>query len=186
MDFNPQTDIDLATLRFGDPEEVNYGRGCKALKSEKSGRDLIVTFDGTGNGLKEDEFAAKLLGKTTGGKLLFGYARLPGVDFVEPMLSPRLPAITPSETGFNLNVEVQNFGQVASRNATIRIVYTLEGKDVTIAEGKVPKLKPYEKTTVGLTCGKIFGKGLEYKIAVLINPDAKQPSMLHGKVTPVN
>jgi hypothetical protein len=184
-DFNPQTAIDLATLRFGDPEEVNYGRGCKALKTEKSGRNLVVTFDGTGNGLKDDEFAAKLLGKTTGGKLLFGYARLPGVDFVGPMLSPRLPDITPSETGFNLNVEVQNFGQTASKNANISIVYSLEGKDLTIAKGKVPKLKPFEKTTVGLTCGKIFRKGLEYKIAVLINPDAKQPSMLHGKVTPV-
>lgn len=30
-----------------------------------------------------------------------------------------------------------------------------------------------------------IGKGLEYKIVVLINPLEKQPSMLHGKVTPL-
>lgn len=99
--------------------------------------------------------------------------------------SPRLPEITPSETGFNLNVEVQNFGHIASKSANIRIAFTLDGKDVTIAERKVPKLNPYMKTTVGLTCGKVFDKGQEYKIAVLINPDAKQPTMLHGKVKPV-
>jgi hypothetical protein len=37
-----------------------------------------VTFEATGNGIADDNFAAKLIGKTTKGKLLFGYSRLPG------------------------------------------------------------------------------------------------------------
>jgi hypothetical protein len=37
--FNPQTDIDLNSLRFGASTEVNYGRGSKLLKTETDGND---------------------------------------------------------------------------------------------------------------------------------------------------
>jgi hypothetical protein len=33
--FNPHTDIDIRSLQFGDPEEVNYGRGGMVLSTEK-------------------------------------------------------------------------------------------------------------------------------------------------------
>jgi len=80
-DFDPNTDVKVDSLRFGAPEEVDFGRGCKPTHSEKSGTDLVVTFDAAGNGVTDDNFAAKLIGKTTDGKLLFGYSRLPGVDY---------------------------------------------------------------------------------------------------------
>ena len=79
--FNPQTDVDVDASRFGAPEKVDFGGGCKPIKSEKSGRDLIVTFDAAGNGITDENFAAKLIGRSTKGKLLFGYSRLPGVDY---------------------------------------------------------------------------------------------------------
>jgi hypothetical protein len=79
--FDPHAQVDVESLRFGAPEEVDFGRGCKAVGSESSGDDLVVTFDAAGHGLAEENFAAKLIGKTTGGKLLFGYSRLPGVDY---------------------------------------------------------------------------------------------------------
>jgi hypothetical protein len=78
--FNPHTDVDIQSLRFDASTEVNFGRGCKAKSSEKSGDDLIVTFAAAGNGITADEFAPKLIGKTTAGSLLYGYARLPYVD----------------------------------------------------------------------------------------------------------
>ena len=184
-DFNPQTDIDQSSLRFGDPEEVNYGRGCKVLKSEKSGNDMVLTFNGEGNGIMEDEFAAKLLGKTTSGKLLFGYARLPGINFIEPMLSAKLPEIASNESGFDLKVEVQNFGQNASRVSKLKIVYLADNKETTIAEAPIPKLKPWQKTNISLKCGKIFNQGVAYNMVVIIDPDSKTPGMLHGKVVPV-
>jgi len=183
--FNPQTDVNIGTLRFGDPEEVNYGRGCKVLKSENSGRDLIVTFDGAGNGIGDDEFAAKLLGKTSGGMLLFGYARLPGVKFIEPILSACLPSITPGNNGFNLTVEVQNFGQVASKAARLKIAYIKDEREVAVATGTIPHLKPYEKTTVNLACGKLFETGVAYNFVVIINPDDQMQAKLHGKLIPV-
>jgi len=79
--FDPNTDVDVDSLRFGAPEEVDFGRGCKATGSEKAGKNLVVTFDAAGHGITDDNFAAKLLGKTSKGDLLFGYSRLPGVDY---------------------------------------------------------------------------------------------------------
>lgn len=64
----------MDTLRFGASEEVNFGRGCKVHRSEAAGNDLIITFNGIGNGLTKENFAAKLLGSTKNGGLLIGYA----------------------------------------------------------------------------------------------------------------
>jgi len=79
--FDPHADINLASLRFGAPEVVDFGGGCKPSGSGKAGSDLIVTFDAAGHGFGESNFAGKLLGRTADGKLLFGYSRLPGVDY---------------------------------------------------------------------------------------------------------
>jgi hypothetical protein len=183
--FNPQTDIDLNSLQFGEPESVNFGRGGKVIKTEKAGADLIATFDAVGNNFPEDEFAAKMLGKTTAGKLLFGYARLPGVTFIEPILSPLLPVITQNNGGFDISVEIQNFGQIASKTANLKIFFTKDDNEIEVATGKISGLKPYEKATVKLKCGKLFDAGVEYLIKVIVISGSKQPVVLHGKITPV-
>ncbi|MDF7824827.1 glycoside hydrolase family protein [Pontiellaceae bacterium B12227] len=74
--FQPLEDVAVESLIFGAPEEVNFGRGCQVLKTEKDGEDLVVTFSGKGNGITADNFAAKCLGLTKSGELLFGYAKL--------------------------------------------------------------------------------------------------------------
>ena len=172
-------------MQFGEPEAVNYGKGGKVLKTEKSGADLIATFDAVGNNFPTDEFAAKMIGKTNKGKLLFGYARLPEVNFIEPILSPLLPVITANDHGFNLKIEVQNFGQAASKKAKLKVTFIKNNKEVEVASGKISDLKPYEKTTVELKCGKLFDAGVEYLFKVVVNPDDKLPVVLHGKITPV-
>jgi len=75
--FNPHTDMDIKSLRFGSTEEVAYGGGCSVIKTEKKGEDLILIFNGKGHGITDDHFAGELLGKTSEGKMLFGYVRLP-------------------------------------------------------------------------------------------------------------
>lgn len=75
--FDPHEDIDIGSLRFGAPEEVNFGRGCTPTGSGKVGSDLVVTFDGKGNGITKRNFAAKLIGRTKMHTLLFGYGELP-------------------------------------------------------------------------------------------------------------
>jgi len=96
-----------------------------------------------------------------------------------------LPVITASSNGFNLKVEVQNFGQVPSKTAGIKIFFTKDDKEVEVAAGKISSLKPYEKTTVDLKCSQLFDKGIEYIFKVVVNPDDQQPVVLHGKITPV-
>lgn len=183
-DFNPQTDININSLQFGEPEAVNYGKGGKVLKTEKMGDDLIVIFDATNIQFPADEFAAKMLGETNTGELLFGYARLPGVDYIEPILSPLLPQITSTDTGFKLDVEVENFGQVSSGTAKLEVAYFKDNREVDLAMGTVPALKPYEKTTVELTCGKLFDAGVDYIFKVTVTPENKQPTVLHGSLIP--
>ncbi len=166
--FNPQTDIDVESLRFGASEEVNFGRGCRVLKTENEGKDLIVTFDARGNGITEEEFAPKLIGRYKNGKMLYGYARLPFVDYLEPILSARAPVLTEKGYKVSYTVEVQNFGQVASSEASVRLAYTKEGKTINVASAKIPGLAPYEKAELYLP-GKIgLNKGEEYDITVTI------------------
>jgi alpha-L-fucosidase 2 len=183
--FNPHTDMDIDSLRFGASEEVNFGRGCKVIKTKRSGKDLIVTFDGSANGFTQKNFAGKLLGKTPQGKLLFGYARLPWLDYIEPALSARMPKITETAQGFHIAVEVQNFGQVTSEPAPLKIMHLSDEREQELATGLVPALGPFERTTVELSCAKLFKAGAAQQLRVLINPADPYPILLEGKTTPV-
>ncbi len=182
--FDPHADMDMDSLRFGAAEEVNFGRGCKVMRTERSGDDLIVTFDGTGNGITENNFAAKLLGKTRRGKLLFGYARLPWVDYLEPALSPVAPKLATKGDGFTIAVEVQNFGQVTSEPADIKVACSTDDQIAAEAVGTVPSLEPFQKTTVELPCDKTLAAGVAYTLNVVINPDAPYPVTLERRVDP--
>lgn len=183
-EFNPETDMDIESLRFGASEEVNFGRGCKVLQTEKMGNDLILTFNGQGNGLTDENFAAKLIGKTKDGKLLYGYSRLPEVDYLESALSAKLPVITKTDKGFDLEVEVQNFGQVTCKKSILKIVNKLKDGESVIAEGKIPVLKPFEKTSVKLTSVDFFDQKTKYAVEVIIESKGQKPITLNGEVIP--
>ena len=179
--FNPQTDIDVNSLRFGASEEVNYGRGCQVLTTENAGKDLIVTFNGKGNGITKDEFAPKLIGKYKDGRMLYGYARLPYIDYIEPILSARAPIFTKSGKGLECTVEVQNFGQVSSKKALVEVGYKQEGKTIKVASGMVPALKPYEKTDLLLSAKDRFEEGKEYDLIVTLSSGKKVLSTFNLK-----
>ncbi|MBD9093772.1 MAG: hypothetical protein EGQ20_14755 [Bacteroides oleiciplenus] len=183
--FNPQTDMDMNSLRFGASEEVNYGRGSKVLKTENDGDDLIVTFDGKGNGITKDEFAPKLIGKYRNGKMLYGYARLPYVDYIEPILSARAPVFAVSGKGMTGHIEVQNFGQVASQKASVKIEYKKEDKLINVASATVPVLKPYEKTELQFSCKNGFEKGGKYDFVVTVYSGKKVLSTFNLTLSPL-
>lgn len=138
-DFDPQSDLNLESLRFGSYEEVNYGRGCKVVNTRKDGDDLIVTFSGKGSGITEEEFAPKLIGKNQKGEMVFGYASLPYVDYKPALLSARKP-VYKKEDG-QWQVEVQNFGLSSSMKTDVDVYCD----DKLIGKGKVRSLQPYEK-----------------------------------------
>lgn len=144
--FDPHTDIDLDSLRFGAPEEVDYGRGSKLQNLQRDGEDLVLVFDGQGNGFTDKNFAGKLLGKTTDGKLLFGWSRIPGVEYIEPVLSARLPVFL----GSKAMVEVQNFGQVESEDFVVKVFVN----ETEVGSATASALVPFETTIVQLDCSR--------------------------------
>ena len=180
--FNPNTDMELGSLRFGAPEEVNFGRGSKVIRTEKAGEDLIVTFEGKGNGIDDENFTAKLLGKTSMGNMLFGYARLPWVNYIEPILSARLPEISAGSDDCHIKIEVQNFGQVPSEPTPLEIGYILTGQIVNMASGNVPVLRPFQKVMLDLPCDTVLKPNTEYNIKVSLEPKGQKPVLLTGQV----
>lgn len=184
-DFNPQTDIDLNSLHFGASAEVNYGKGCTVLKTEKAGADLIVTFNGKGHGITDEEFAPKLIGKTKNGKLIYGYARLPYIDFAEPLLSARAPAFNLTANGLEMDIEVENFGMAASSETSLTVACSEADKTIELAKGLIPALQPYGKTKVKLACSKDFDPKKEYNFAITIYSKHKVCSTFNWKHTPV-
>ena len=142
--FNPQTDLDIESLRFGSYTEVNFGRGCKAVRSKASGKDLIVTFKGKGSSITADEFAPKLIGRDTKGGPVFGYARLPYVDYRPALLSARRP-IYNKEKG-TVEAEVQNFGLSASAPSEVEII--CNGKQLGKSAAGI--LQPYASEVIRL------------------------------------
>lgn len=177
--FDPQKELDLNSLRFGASEKVNFGKGSKMTKSENSGEDVIVTFTGAGTGLTEGNFAAKIIGKKKDGKMVFGFARLPGIDYLEPALSARLPVLLKSGEGTKLQVEVQNFGQVASDGGVVQVeqMIPVSGQ---YGSAEIPALKPFEKTTVTFTGEIPVGQAAEFRVSIYYH--GKQQETLQGKV----
>lgn len=143
--FDPQSDIDILSLRFGSYAEVNFGRGSKVVKAEPSGRDLIVTFDGQGSGITSEEFAPKMIGRDKKGGLLFGYASLSYVDYKPAILSGLCPVYNKDKNMVEL--EIQNFGLSASKPQFIRI----EQNGKLMVSKKIKSLAPYEKMKFSLT-----------------------------------
>lgn len=141
-DFNPAEEVDVKSLTFGSYKEVNYGRGARAIKSRVEAGDLIVTFAAKGSGIDADEWAPKLIGRNKQGGLLWGYAKLPYVNYRPAAVS----ASAPYEKDGKLYVEVENFGlsDSAPQQMTVK---GREGKEYTI---EVPALKPYESLVVEL------------------------------------
>ena len=76
-DFQPQNVLDLTSLRFGSPREVDYGRGTQPTASRLEGNDLILTFRSRDLLFHDDDFAGKLLVQRTDGSTTFGFVRLP-------------------------------------------------------------------------------------------------------------
>ena len=156
--FNPQTDLDLKSLRFGSYTEVNFGRGCEVLKSKLDGKDLIVTFKGKGSGITADEFAPKLIGKDKQGKMVFGYASLPYVDYKPAILSARRPVYN-KEQGC-INVEIQNFGLSASKDTEIEVLCN----GTSLGKTTIGVLKPYEAQNISLTIASAPDKQATYEV----------------------
>ncbi len=157
-DFNPQTDLDIESLRFGCSMDINYGKGCAVKSTKASGDDLLITFNTRGYQIPDSEFAPKLMGKDLSGNLVYGYARNPNVDFTPAVLSSRKPV----QEGEDVALLVENFGVKPSTNATLH--FEVDG--VVVAKESIAPIKPYGKTSVTIQNVKL-AKGSTYRIQIV-------------------
>jgi len=178
-DFDPHKDVKLDSLRFGAPEEVDFGRGSALLRSEHEGKDLIAVFSGKGNGFADHNFAGKLLGRSADGKLLFGYCRLPWVNYAEPILTVRRPEIVNQDGRHLLRIEVSNHGQVASKPSEIQI----DAADMPSVAAACPALEPYGEITVDVPLPESFTAGRAYDLEITTGSHLQQPAVFTAKKT---
>ena len=94
--------------------------------------------------MQPDEFAPKLLGRDKKGRLLYGYASLPYVDYHPAMLSAAYPMY--DKEGKALTLEVKNYG--LSSSAPSQIVVEAGGRK--LAEGQIAPLAPYATAALRL------------------------------------
>lgn len=180
-DFDPLTEVDVESLHFGASEEVNFGRGSKAISSHADGKDLIVIFDGKGNGITEDNFAGKLLGKTNQGKLLIGYSKLPGIQYAEPVLSALEPVFSANRNKVEVEFEIQNFGQVSSKKSEWEIHIETDSKTIVL-RGKVDGLKPFQKIIVKKTFSENILWGEKCHLRIILNNNHQKLPLFRGDV----
>lgn len=170
--FNPHKDIDLGSLRFGSNEAVNFGKGAKVVASKKQGRDLILTFSAEGHGINKEEFAPKLIGRYKNGKLLFGYTRVPWVEYEPSILSALRPEFTQGTGKTTISMVVENFGLVTSKPETLKLQVQSPDGLKEIAAGTVSPIQPYGKLAVQLSTFYAFEKGREYEFFISLSDAA--------------
>ena len=165
---NLAEEIDVESLRLGDPMQVNYGKGglFKRMVKEENG-DVILVFDARSIVRTQGEFAMKLTGRYKGGDQLFAYACLPEFDKPTPMLSCRKPHFDWQSDKTTCSVEVSNFGIVASEGSEISIYHLDKEKESCVAHASCEALAPYAKCVVTLSLSdKKISKGDAVKVVV--------------------
>lgn len=171
--FDPHRDIDLKSLRFGAPQEVDFGRGAPLLRSEADGGDMIAVFHGRHCKFEDHNFAGKLLGRTDGARLLFGYCRLPWVDYEEPKLTVRRPVVALGNGGhITLKLEVQNHGLRASQPSKV----VIEARNMPTLELPCPALEAYGKTSLEAVLPAPYKPGGMHDLWILTNLGMQQPT----------
>jgi len=166
-DFNPHTDIDFNSLRFGSAKAVNFGGGTKVKNIKQDGKDLIIIFHGEGNGLSDENFSAKLLGRNKQGELLFAYSKLPGVNYIEATLSARKPKF--KNKGTELDIVIENFGQISSQIATLHIYKIINEEKELIGKATILAIKPYEGENITIHTLSPQHKTKKQPYLILIN-----------------
>ncbi|GAA3615199.1 glycoside hydrolase family protein [Flavivirga amylovorans] len=175
--FDAINDVDFKSLVFGNADHVNYGKGARYKTHMIKGNDVIITFQGN-HGLAQDNFSAKILGKTTKGQLLFAYARLPEVVYDGAILSPKLPNVISKN---KIEIEVSNFGMAISEKANLKVFKSGTDFKELIGVVKIPKLKSFETKPL---CIKTVSTVLDlkkYDFDVIINQGKADEQIFKAK-----
>jgi len=118
-----------------------------------------------------------VLGRTAEGKLLFGYCRLPWVEYTEPIPSVRCPEVSGQDGKHVLRIDVSNHGQVASEPSEIQIAAT----GLTAVTAACPAREPYGKTTIDVPLPESFKAGKSCDLQITTGSHLQQAMVFTAK-----
>ncbi|WP_111707275.1 glycoside hydrolase family protein [Lutibacter citreus] len=146
--FNPQSDINMESLRLGSSDEVNFGKGAKVKSFTATKDGLILTFNWNKTKITSADYDLKLLGKSKTNAIVFGYALLPQKT-EDPASLVTVPfKIETKNNKQYLTTVVENFGLKNSTPSKLNIYQYLNQKRNKIKEFEIPNLKPYESFAI--------------------------------------
>jgi hypothetical protein len=148
--FDPVKDVDPATLRFGAPSRVDFGKTSAPLSTKVVGNRLVAEFSAADCGFQASDRTAKLLARDRKGGLVFGYAALPDEPAEYPMLSAHGSIKAgPIKNGTReLTVQVENFGLAKSAATQVKLQLRPKGREPLTVAAPLPSLAPYASTDV--------------------------------------
>jgi hypothetical protein len=149
-DFDPTKDVDPASLRFGAPSRVDFGRTAAPLSTEVRGTRLMAEFSAADCGFQPSDHTAKLLAHDRKGGLVFGYAPLPDEPAEYPLLSAHgsIKASAIAGGTRELTVQVENFGLAPSAATKVTLRIRPNGREPAVFTATLPPLAPYAAADV--------------------------------------
>lgn len=82
-----------------------------------------------------------------------------------------------------VEIEVENFGQVASEVSSLKIKVTDKNGNIKNITGKIPLLDPFQKTKLSLKVDMDHKENKELDVEVTIFPKNQSPVLLHGTIS---
>jgi hypothetical protein len=148
--FDPGKDIDPASLRFGAPSRVDFGKTAAPLSIEVRGNRLTAEFSAADCGFQPTDRTAKLLARDRKNGFVFGYAALPDEPAEYPLLSAHgLIKAGPIEIAMReLTVAVENFGLAKSAATEVKLLIRPAGREPLTVTASLPSLAPYASADV--------------------------------------
>ena len=143
--FDPVKDVNPASLRFGAPSRVDFGKTSAPLSAEVRGGRLIAEFSAADCGFQPSDRTAKLLARDRKGGLVFGYAALPDEPAEYPLLSAHGSVKAEAIKGDTreLTVQVENFGLAKSAATQVSLRIRADGREPVAMTAPLAPLEPY-------------------------------------------
>ena len=139
--FDPCLELDPTSVRLGEANDVNIGKGISPVGSRMKENRLILTFPKKG---LASPSTLKLVGLDRSGNMHSGYVNYPESRMRRPILSPG--KVSYDKDAGIMEIEITNFG--LSESGQSLAVVTAGGK--TIGTLDIPPLRPYESATLRL------------------------------------
>lgn len=155
--FDPNTLVDVGSLRVGGDDAVNCGSGAGPVGSRRDGNDLLVDFNGDLS-LHDADYDLKLLGATHSGELVVGYALLPHRSADEASLIALPLTSESSQDRMKLSGAVENWGLQTSASCKAIVIQHDASGEREVGEIEVPPLDPYQSYPISISIS-VDGQG---------------------------